>query len=49
MRRVGAMLGICLCASISAFAQDNATLPLVAMLRVNTAEPGTTLFRNALD
>jgi ABC-type uncharacterized transport system substrate-binding protein len=51
MKWVGAILGLCLCASVSAFAQDQTTLPLIAMLRVNTAdtvEPGTTLFRKAL-
>src|SRR5437588_157424 len=51
MRRVLAVLVSCLCAATPGVAQDRPTLPLVAVLRVNTAdtvEPGQTLFRNAL-
>ena len=51
MRRVLALLVSCLCAPPPGLAQDRPTLPLVAVLRVNTAdtvEPGQTLFRNAL-
>ena len=51
MRRVAALLALALCAAVPALAQDRATLPLVAMLRVNTAdtvEPMATKFRTAL-
>ena len=51
MRRVAAMLALSLCAAVPALAQDRTTLPLVAMLRVNTAdtvEPMATKFRTAL-
>ncbi len=51
MREVAAIFVLWLCAGVPAFAQEHTMLPLVGMLRVNTAdttEPGTTLFRNAL-
>ena len=51
MRRVAAVLALSLCAAVPALAQDRTTLPLVAMLRVNTpdtVEPGATMFRTAL-
>ena len=51
MRRIAAVLAFWLCTAVPVLAQDRAMLPLVAMLRVNTAdtlEPGATLFRNAL-
>ena len=51
MRRVAAVLALSLGAAVPALAQDRTTLPLVAMLRVNTpdtVEPGATMFRTAL-
>jgi putative tryptophan/tyrosine transport system substrate-binding protein len=51
MRRALALLASCLCIAAPSLAQDRTMLPLVAVLRVNTAdtvEPGQTLFRNAL-
>jgi ABC-type uncharacterized transport system substrate-binding protein len=51
MKRVAAVLALWLCSAVPTLAQDRSTLPLVAMLRVNTAdtvEPGNTFFRNAL-
>jgi putative ABC transport system substrate-binding protein len=45
------VLALSLCAAVPALAQDRTTLPLVAMLRVNTpdtVEPGATLFLTAL-
>jgi putative ABC transport system substrate-binding protein len=51
VRRIAVVLAFWLCAAVPALAQDRAMLPLVAMLRVNTAdtvEPMTTWFRNAL-
>jgi len=50
MRRIAAVLALSLCAAVPALAQDRTTLPLVAMLRVNTpdtVEPGATMFRTA--
>ncbi|HEY8873252.1 MAG TPA: ABC transporter substrate-binding protein [Stellaceae bacterium] len=51
MTRIAAVLALSLCAAVPALAQDRTTLPLVAMLRVNTpdtVEPGATMFRTAL-
>jgi putative tryptophan/tyrosine transport system substrate-binding protein len=51
MRRVATFVALWLCAAVPALAQDRTTLPLVAMLRVNTpdtVEPGATMFRTAL-
>ena len=51
MKRVAAVLALWLCAAGPALAQDRTSLPLVAMLRVNTpdtVEPMTTWFRNEL-
>jgi putative tryptophan/tyrosine transport system substrate-binding protein len=51
MRRVAAVLALSLGPAVPALAQDRTTLPLVAMLRVNTpdtVEPGATMFRTAL-
>jgi putative ABC transport system substrate-binding protein len=51
MTRVAALLALALCAAGPALAQDRTKLPLVAMLRVNTAdtvEPMATKFRTAL-
>ena len=51
MRRIGAALLFWLCTGLPVFAQYQATLPLVAILRVNTTdstEPGNTFLRNAL-
>ena len=51
MRQTATILALLLYAAVPAFAQDRATLPLVVMLRVNTAstvEPMETSFRNAL-
>src|SRR5947208_12528002 len=51
MKRVAAMLALWLCGAGSALAQDRTSLPLVAMLRVNTSdtvEPMATKFRTAL-
>ena len=53
MKHIGALalLVFVLCGSVPAIAQDAANLPLVGVLRINTpetAEPGTTLLKNAL-
>src|SRR5712691_2177201 len=52
MRRcLSLVLFLSLCAALPAFAQDKTTLPLVGVLRLNTAanvEPFPTIFRNAL-
>jgi putative ABC transport system substrate-binding protein len=51
MRQAVALLVSCLCTATPVAAQDRSTLPLIAVLRVNTAdtvEPGQSLFRNAL-
>ena len=51
MRRVVAFLVLALCAAVPVFAQDAARLPLVGVLRINTAannEPTATMFRDAL-
>jgi putative ABC transport system substrate-binding protein len=51
MKRIGTVLALWLCTVVPTLAQDRSTLPLVVMLRVNTAdtvEPGNTFFRNAL-
>jgi len=51
MRPLGAVLGIWLCTAVSAFAQDAARMPIVGVMRINTAannEPFATLFRDAL-
>ena len=51
MRRVAAAFALWLCAAIPAFAQNRESLPIVGILRVNTAdtvEPFATGFRNAL-
>jgi putative tryptophan/tyrosine transport system substrate-binding protein len=49
MRRLGVLLALCV--AVPAFAQDMARLPLVGVLRINTAannEPTATMFRDAL-
>src|SRR5260221_14485643 len=51
MRSVSAALAVWLCAAAPVFAQDNTALPLVGVLRLNTAanvEPFPTVFRGAL-
>jgi ABC-type uncharacterized transport system substrate-binding protein len=51
MKRIGALFVLCLSIAVPAAAQDRATLPMIAVLRVNTAdttEPGNTFLRNAL-
>jgi putative ABC transport system substrate-binding protein len=51
VRHIGAALALWLCVALPAFAQDRAALPLVGVLRVNTAdtvEPMTTWLRNEL-
>src|SRR5579863_1790395 len=51
MRRIGALFVLCLSIAFPAVAEDRATLPTIAVLRVNTAdttEPGNTFLRNAL-
>lgn len=51
MRRSGGGLALLLCLAFPVLAQDKSALPLVAMLRVNTAdtvEPMATSFRKAL-
>src|SRR5215469_13417182 len=51
MRRIAAALAVWLFAVIPAFAQDMARLPIVGVLRINTAannEPTATMLREAL-
>jgi putative tryptophan/tyrosine transport system substrate-binding protein len=51
MRRVAALVALALCAAVPAFAQNATRLPLVGVLRINTAannEPTATMFRDAL-
>jgi putative tryptophan/tyrosine transport system substrate-binding protein len=51
MRSVSAALAVWLCAAAPVFAQDKTALPLVGVLRLNTAanvEPFPTVFRGAL-
>jgi putative ABC transport system substrate-binding protein len=51
MKRIAAFLVLSLCAAASAFAQGRARLPLVGVLRINTAannEPTATMLRDAL-
>ena len=51
MRCIAAALAVWLCAAVPAFAQDVAQLPLVGVLRINTAannETAMTGLRNAL-
>ena len=51
MTRVAAAFALWLCAIIPAFAQNPENLPVVGILRMNTAdnvEPFATGFRNAL-
>ena len=51
MRRVAAAFALWLCAAIPAFAQNRENLPIVGILRINTAdsvEPFATGFRDAL-
>jgi putative tryptophan/tyrosine transport system substrate-binding protein len=51
MRRVAAAIALALCAAIPAFAQNAETLPIIGILRINTAdnvEPFATGFKDAL-
>jgi putative tryptophan/tyrosine transport system substrate-binding protein len=51
MRRVAGLVALALCAAVPAFAQNATRLPLVGVLRINTAannEPTATMFRDAL-
>ena len=50
-RRLTAALALWLCAAVPAFAQNAENLPVVGILRINTAdtvEPTATLFKDAL-
>jgi hypothetical protein len=51
VRRIAAAFALWLCAAIPAFAQNRENLPVVGILRINTAdavEPFATGFRSAL-
>ena len=51
MRRIAAFLALAVCAALPAFAQNRAELPLVGVLRINSAantEPTATLLREEL-
>ena len=51
MRCLCAALAICLCAVVSALAQDPVPMPVVGLMRTGAAtnnEPFATLFRDAL-
>ena len=51
MRRIAAFLILTLCATTPVFAQEATRLPLVGVLRINTAannEPTATMLRDAL-